>query len=145
MGRNGGAIPGPDGHIFEGQFRRASIFAGLSSYPMAHTTDISARSTWGPLFGLSLCVVLGSERARSGELPKDNSSSSRGLLSPMRMGYLPLFGRTGGARWTGPFELSTRLVSRWVRKCSFSCCRWFACSRNSVIYLACFSCFASIS
>ena len=34
----------------------------------------------------------GGERVRSGELPKDSSSLSRGSLSPMRMGSLPLFG-----------------------------------------------------
>ena len=37
----------------------ASVSAGLSSYSTARTTDISPGSAQGPLFGLSLCVILG--------------------------------------------------------------------------------------
>ena len=51
--------PGPDRHIFGGQFRMVSVFAGLSSYPTARATDNSIGLERGPLFGFSLCVVLG--------------------------------------------------------------------------------------
>ena len=70
----------------------ASVSAGLSSYPTARAIDRSAGSARGPLFGLSLCVVLGGEWVRSGELLEDSSSSVGGSLSPMSMGSLPLFG-----------------------------------------------------
>ena len=50
---------GPDGHIFRGQFQRAPISTGLSSYSTAHATNRSAGSARGPLLRFSLCVVLG--------------------------------------------------------------------------------------
>ena len=39
----------------------------------------------------AFALFWGGEQARSGELPEDNSSSTGGSLSPMRMSSLPLF------------------------------------------------------
>ena len=49
----------PDRHISGGQFRMASVFDGFSSYSNACAINRSAGFARGPLFGLSLCVVLG--------------------------------------------------------------------------------------
>ena len=43
-------------------------------------------------------LFFGGGRSRSGELPEDNSSSTAASLSPGRMGSLPLFYLTWGAR-----------------------------------------------
>ena len=44
-------------------------------------------------------LFFGGDRLGSGELPKDNSSSTVASLSPGRMGSLPLFYLTEGAGW----------------------------------------------
>ena len=69
----------------------ASVSAGLSSYQAAHATDRLAGLAWGPFLDSASTLFWGAERARSGELPEDSSSSAGGSLSPMRMGSLPLF------------------------------------------------------
>ena len=84
-------------------------------------------------------------RSRSGELPEDNLSSVATSLSSGRIGFLPLFCLTGGAGWLLPHAFSTPSSSRRARRRSFSCCRWSARLCNSAIYLACSSCFVSIS
>ena len=84
-------------------------------------------------------------RSRSGELPKDNSSSAAASLFSGWIGSLPLFCLTGGIGWLLPRTFSVRSSSRRVRKLPFSCCRWSAGLCSSTICLACSFCFASIS
>ena len=60
-------------------------------------------------------------RSRSGELPEDNSSSTIASLSSGRIGSLPLFCLTGGARWLLPRAFSTRSSSRRAHRRLFSC------------------------
>ena len=85
------------------------------------------------------------EISGSGELLEDNSSSPAALLSPGRMGSLPLFCLTGGARWSLAYAFSPRSSSKQARGRSFSCYRWSTWFRNSAICLACSSYFISIS
>ena len=47
-------------------------------------------------------LFFGGGRSGSGELPEDNSLSAAASLSPDRMGSLPLFCLTEGARWLLP-------------------------------------------
>ena len=81
-------------------------------------------------------------RSGSGDLPEDNSSSIAVSLSSGRIGSLPLFCFTGGARWLLPCAFSTRSSSRRARMRLFSCYRWSAWLCNSAICLAYSSCFA---
>ena len=80
-----------------------------------------------------------------GELLEYNLSFVAASLSSCRIGSLPLFCLTGGAGWLLPRAFSICSPSRRSRGRSFSCCRWSARLCNSVICLACSSCFASIS
>ena len=81
------------------------------------------------------------ERRGSGELPEDNSSSADKSISPNAAASLPLSGREGGNRQEGSRDCSTRPVSNWVRRHSFSSCNRFACSRSSATGLVLLSCF----
>ena len=90
-------------------------------------------------------LFLGGGRSGSGELPKDNSSSSAASLSSGQIGSLPLFCLTGGARWLLPRAFSIRSPSKRAYRRSFSRCRWSARFCNSAICLECSSCFVSIS
>ena len=90
-------------------------------------------------------LFFGGGRFGSGELSKDNSSFVAASLSSGRIGSLPLFCLIGGAGWLLPRAFSIRSPSRRVRRRSFSCLRWSARLYSSTIYLACSSCFASIS
>ena len=64
-------------------------------------------------------LFFGGGRSSSGELPKDNSSSAATSLSPGRMGSLPLFYLTEGARWLFPHAFSPRSSSK--RACRHRC------------------------
>ena len=119
----------------------------LASLCIRRCIPLITRLEWrGGLFLDSASALFwGGERQGSRELSDDNSSSVGGSLWPGRAGFLPLFFRVKGTCWAALYGFLTLLVSKRVRKRSFSCCKWFACSRNSTIYLACSSCFASIS
>ena len=84
-------------------------------------------------------------RSKSEKLSEDNSSSAAASLSSARIGSLPLFCLTRGARWLLPRAFLIRSPSRRVRKRSFSYCRWSTRLCSSPICLACSSYFASIS
>ena len=99
----------------------------------------------GLFFYSAPMLFFGGGRLRSGELPKDNSSSSTASLSLGKTGCLPLFCLIGGAGWLLPRVFSPRSSSRRARRRSFSCCRWSARLCNSAICLACSSYFVSIS
>ena len=90
-------------------------------------------------------LFFGGERSGSGELLDDNSSFATALLSPSRMGSLPLSCLTGGAGWLLPRAFSPRSSSKPAHRRSFSCYRWLARLCNSAICLACSSYFVSIS
>ena len=90
-------------------------------------------------------LFFGGERSGSGELQMDNSSSTAASLSPSRMGSLPLFCLTGGARWLLSRAFSPRSSSKRARRRSFSCCRWSERFHKFAICLAYSSCFVSIS
>ena len=49
----------PNRRIFGGQFRMALVSAGHFSYLTACTINGSDGAAQGPVFGFSLCVVLG--------------------------------------------------------------------------------------
>ena len=57
-------------------------------------------------------LFFGGGRSGSGELPEDNSLSASALLSPDKMGCLPLFCLTGGAEWLLPRAFSPRYSSK---------------------------------
>ena len=90
-------------------------------------------------------LFFGGDRSRSGELSGDNSSSVVASLSPGKMGSLPLFCLTRGEGWLLPRAFFTRSSSKRACGRLFSCCKWLIRFRNSVIYLAYSSYFASIS
>ena len=90
-------------------------------------------------------LFFGGERSCSGELSEDNSSSAAASLSPGRMGSLPLFFFTGGVGWLLSLAFSPRSSSKRACRRSFSSYRWSAHFHNSIICLACSSCFVSIS
>ena len=90
-------------------------------------------------------LFFGGEISDSRELLEDNSSSLAALLLPGRMGSLPLFCLTGGARWSLACAFSPRSSSKRARRKSFSCYRWSTRFSNSAICLAYSSCFISIS
>ena len=119
----------------------------LASLHIRQCVPLIARLEWrGGLFLDSAFALLwGGKRRGSGEVSEDNSSSACGSLWSGREGSLPLFFWVRGTCWVAPCGFSALLVSEWVRKCSFSYYKWFACSRNSTICLACSSCFSSIS
>ena len=99
----------------------------------------------GLFLNLASTLFFVSDRLGSGELPEDNSSSAIASLSPSRMSSLSLLCLTGGAGRLLLRAFSPRTSSKRARRRSFSYCRWLAQFRNSIIYLACFSSFASIS
>ena len=90
-------------------------------------------------------LFFGGGRSGSGELPKDNSSSVAASSLFGRIGSLPLFYLNKGPGWLLPRTFSICSPSRRARRRSFSCCRWSARLYNSTIFLACSSCFVSIS
>ena len=85
------------------------------------------------------------ERRGSGELLEDNSSSAGRSMSSDTTVSLPLSGRDRGSRQGGPHDFSGWMAFNRVRRRSLSSRNRFACSCNSIIFLACSSCLASIS
>ena len=70
--------------------RHLSLLAPLRTWRRAPLMDRLDRRE-GLFLDSASALFWGGERSRSGELPKDNSSSAGGSLSPMRMSSLPLF------------------------------------------------------
>ena len=60
----------------------------------------------GLLLDSASMLFFGGERSGNGELLEDNSLSAIASLSPGRMGSVPLFCLTGGARWLLPHVFS---------------------------------------
>ena len=50
--------PVSGGHIFRGQLRMLFVYTDPSSYLTVHAANGSAGTTWGPLFGFSLRIIL---------------------------------------------------------------------------------------
>ena len=90
-------------------------------------------------------LFFGGVRSRSEELSEDNSSSVAASLPSNRIGSFPLFCLIGGAGSPLPRTFSIRSPSKRACRWSFSYCSWPTRLCNSAIYLACSSCFASMS
>ena len=87
-------------------------------------------------------------RGRFGELLEYNSSSARVSTSSGTMGSFPLSRAIECLACSLSCKsslLGLHIFSTWARKRSFSRCRCSAQSSNSLICLACFSCFFSMS
>ena len=146
MNESGGATP----LCHVGTFSRACSDFHHSQLISLRTRRCMPLTEWlerlrGLFLDSSSTLFFGGERSGRRELPEDNSSSVVASLSPSRMGSLPLLCLTGGARWLLPLAFSPRSSSKRARRRSSSCCRRSAWFRNSAIYLACSSCFVSIS
>ena len=112
-----GAAP----HSHSGMFSRArsdfrlSLLNSLRTRQSMPLTDRLERR--GGLFLDSTSTLFfGGVRFGSGELPKDNSSSTIASLSSGRIGSLPLFCLTRGAGWLLPHAFFICSPSRRARK-----------------------------
>ena len=144
-GACGAKLPGRSGtYSRAGSDWRRSLLAFLCTQRQAILMDRLDRR--GGLFLNRASAAFGDgERSGSGELPEDNSSSAGRSMSSGIAASLPLSGRDGGSGRGGPRDFSIWLASNRVRRRSLSSSNWFACSRNSAIYMACSSCLTSIS
>ena len=98
-----GAVPPSHAGMFSGARSdcRLSLLNSLRTRQGMPPTDRLERC--GGLFLDSTSTLFfGGGRSGSGELPEDNSSSAAALLSSGRIGSLPLFCLTRGARWLLP-------------------------------------------
>ena len=116
-----GAAPPNHASMFSGAHFdcRISLLNSLLTRRGMPLTDRLERRG-GLFFDSTSTLFFGGSRSESGELPKDNSSSTVASLSSVQIGSLPLFCLTRGARWPFPCILSIRSPSKRVRKRSFS-------------------------
>ena len=117
MNRSDGATPICQVGTFSGAYSdcRLSLLISLQTRRCMPLTERLEQR--GGLFVDSASMLFfGGERSGSGELPEDNSSSTAASLSPGRMGSLPLFYLTGGARWLLPRAFSPRFSSKRARR-----------------------------
>ena len=107
MSESDGATP----LCHEGTFSGAYPDCRCSLLNSLHTRRCKPLKEWlewhGGLFlDLVSTLFFGGDRLGNEELPEENLSSAVALLSPGRMGSLPLFCLTGGAGWLCPRAFS---------------------------------------
>ena len=111
--KSGGATP--PCHV--GTFSRTCSDCRLSLLISLHTRRCmplmeQLKRRGGLFLDSASTLFFGGGRSSSGEQPKDNSSSVVASLSPGRIGSLPLFHFTEGARWLFPRAFSSRSSSK---------------------------------
>ena len=133
------------GHIFGGLLQLSPLSNDLSPYSARHATNGTVGKRGGLFLDSASTLFFKGGKSGSGEQPEDNSSFAAASLSSDRMGSLPLFYLTEGAGRLLSRAFSPRSSSKQARNRSFSYFRWPTQLCNSIICLACSSCFVSIS